>query len=75
MSALAMQRVVVRMLFDADFARRVYEDPSKSLATEDLSDEERAFLVAPDRRAYGTDEHRASRALSALFEEFPVTSA
>ena len=67
MSALTMQRVVVRMLFDPDFATKVYEDPMVALASEDLSDAERRLLIEPDPRAYRTDEHRASRAQTALF--------
>jgi hypothetical protein len=63
------------MLFDPEFREDVYADPSGRLAGQGLTEAEKGFVVRPDRRAYGTDTHRASRALSALIEEYPVTSA
>lgn len=79
MSHAALQRVVVRMLYDAPFVAAVYADPSAAagapLATEDLTEAERAWLVSPDRRAYLADPLRRSRSLHALIEEFPVSAA
>jgi hypothetical protein len=70
-----MQRVVVRMLFDAAFRDCVYTDAAVALRDLDLTLEERQWLVTPDPRAYGTDVYRQSRALSGLLEEYPVAGA
>jgi hypothetical protein len=74
-SATVMQRVVVRMLFDAAFRDCVYADAAVVLHDLDLTPEERQWLVTPDPRAYGTDAYRRSRALSGLLEEYPVAGA
>jgi hypothetical protein len=74
-SAIALQRVVVRMLFDPIFRDRVYASPAGVLADVDLTPEERQWLVTPDPRAYGVDVHRRSRALTGLLEEYPVAGA
>jgi hypothetical protein len=74
-SAITLQRVVVRMLFDPIFRDRVYADPIVVLADVDLTSEERQWLVTPDARAYGVDVHRRSRALTGLLEEYPVAGA
>jgi hypothetical protein len=74
-SAALLQRVVVRMLFDPAFCDRVYADPVAALLDVELTSEERQWLVAPDRRAYGVDVHRRSRALTGLLEEYPVCGA
>lgn len=70
-----MQRVVVRMLFDAAFRDRVYADATVALHDLELTPEEHQWLVTPDPRAYGTDAYRQSRALSGLLEEYPVAGA
>lgn len=75
MSAIALQRVVVRMLYDPAFRQRVYANPERALRDVPLTDEERQWLVTPEPRAYGADAHRGSRALTALLEEFPVSGA
>ncbi len=75
MSYTALQRVVVRMLFDPPFIARVYADPERALTGVDLSPAERRWLVTPDRRAYGVDVYRRSRALAELLREFPVSAA
>ena len=75
MSATALQRVVVRMLFDPTFRDRVYADPMMVLSDVDLTPEERQWLITPDARAYGVDVHRRSRALAGLLEEYPVAGA
>jgi hypothetical protein len=74
-SAIALQRVVVRMLFDPTFRDRVYADPMMVLSDVDLTPEERQWLITPDARAYGVDVHRRSRALAGLLEEYPVAGA
>ena len=75
MGHAALQRVVVRMLFDAAFADRVYADPEASLSEIALTAVERGWLVGPDRRAYGVDPLRRHRSLQALLEEHPVSAA
>jgi hypothetical protein len=74
MSHLACQRAVVRMLYDPEFQRAVYADPAAVLAGLDLSADERAWLVRPDPRAWGTDPYRRSRALRGLLEEYPTSA-
>ena len=73
MSYVATQRVIVRMLFDPEFRRAVYEAPDAALADIDLTAAEHTALVRPDPLAYGTDPFRRSRALQGLFEEYPVS--
>jgi hypothetical protein len=74
-SAVALQRVAVRMLFDAAFADAVYRDADAALAGLSLTADERAWLRRPDRRAWGVDPMRRWRALTGLLEEYPVTGA
>lgn len=75
MTAVTMQRVVVRMMFDAAFRDRVYADAETALQGLELTPDECRWLTAPDSRAYGTDTYRCSRALTGLLEEYPVTGA
>ena len=69
-SVAAVQRAMVRMLFDAGFASGVYDGP-----VEALTEPERALLLTIDRRAWSTDQYRRSRGVQALLEEYPVTGA
>ena len=71
----ALQRVAVRMFYDPSFVDRVYADPRAATADCELDDRERAWLVRPDRRAWGVDPLRAARSLTTLVEEFPVATA
>ena len=75
MSHAALQRVLVRMLYDPALVRAVYRDAEAALAGVDLSPAERTWLTAADPRAYGTDPWRRARSLKALLEEFPVSAA
>jgi hypothetical protein len=75
MSATSLYRVMVRMLFDPDFARAVYAEGDAALVGVALTAEEHGWLVAGDRRAYRTDTMRRARALAGLMEEFPTASA
>ncbi len=75
MSAEALQRVVVRMLFDARLVDQVYADPVAALPEVDLTDAERAWLRAPDVRRWRADPLRRTRALEALLHEYPVATA
>jgi hypothetical protein len=75
MTAVTLQRVVVRMMFDAAFRDRVYANAGTALQGLDLTPDERRWLIAPDPLAYGTDTYRCSRALTGLLEEYPVAGA
>lgn len=70
-----LQRVVVRMLFDAGFRDRVYADPEAALHNVPLTAAERQWVITPPSQAYGADPYRQSRALSGLLEEYPVAGA
>ena len=75
MSTQALQRVIVRMLFDPAFCAQVYANASAVLQGIDLTAEERHWLVMPPLPAYGADTHRRSRALTGLLEEYPVAGS
>ncbi len=75
MSARALQRVVVRMLYDAGFVRDVYRDADAALAGVPLTAVERGWLLAEDRRAWSIDPLRRARGLEALLEEYPAATA
>lgn len=75
MSHVALQRVAMRMLWDPEFAARVYATPQVALAGDDLSGHEIEWLTRPDRRAWATDPARRARTLQALLEEFPGSGA
>ena len=69
MSHVALQHVIVRMLYDPPFVDRVYDDPKAATHDCDLTDDERTWLVAADRRAWGIDPLRRTRSLAGLIEE------
>ena len=74
-TAKALQRVVVRMLYDPAFVDSVYADAESALVGVSLTGEERTWLVAPDRRRWRADPLRRTRGLGALLEEYPVAGA
>lgn len=69
--SVALQRVIVRMLYDPAFVEKIYT----GAPLPELDPRSRALLLAVDRRAWGTDPLRRSRTLTALLEEFPVSAA
>jgi hypothetical protein len=73
MSYHHLQRVVVRMLFDPTLVAQIFADPATALGHEDLTEQEKRWLVEVDRRAYAVDPLRRTRTLTALIEEFPVS--
>lgn len=75
MSHIALQRVMVRMLYDPRFASRVLRDPENELPGEGLTAEERGWLLRPDPRAWRTDPERPLRSLTALLQEYPASAA
>lgn len=74
MSHHTLQKLVVRLLFDAHFVARFYDQPEQTLAEFDLTTAERAQLLAVDRRAWGYDELRQRRTLRTLVEEFKIST-
>lgn len=75
MSATALQRVIVRMMFDPDFATAVYRNARHAIKTDEVTDEECTWLTQCDQRAYATDPHFAGRALHGLMGEYLVSGA
>jgi hypothetical protein len=71
---VAVQRVVVRLLFDPVFVAAVYEDPKRALDGLDLDPALTAQLLRNDRRLWNADRLRRSRALKILLDEFKVAS-
>jgi hypothetical protein len=75
MSSIALQRVIVRMLFDPKFTARVYENPILTLDEVELTDRERTWLIEVDPRAWRIDGARSHRALEGLLRRYPVSVA
>jgi len=59
------------MSFDPALVAKVYEGEPVA----GLDEAGRTMLTKPDRRAWGTDPYRRTRALTALLEEFPASAA
>lgn len=74
MSHHALQKLVVRMLFDEAFAAEVYADPETALGGEGLTGIERRQLLAVDRRAWRYDALRRKRTLRTLAEEYKIST-
>jgi hypothetical protein len=68
MSARALQEIVVCAHFGCGFVDAM-------LATDDVTDAERAAFRAVDPRAFRCDAERQHRAIAAVLEELPVTIA
>ncbi len=60
---VAMQRTVVRMLFDPAFVDAVYDSAGEALKGLDLAPELVAQLLGQDRRLWNADRLRRARAL------------
>lgn len=74
MSHHTLQRLVVRMLFDEAFVAAIHADADQALAGADLTEAERAQLLAVDRRAWRHDALRGRRTLRTLAEEFKIST-
>src|SRR5438105_2578944 len=74
MSYHALQRLVVRLLFDDELVAALYSNPDSVLVDLDLSHSERAQLLAVDRRVWRYDPLRRRRTLRTLVEEFKVST-
>ena len=71
----ALQRVVVRMIYDPVFARSVSADARRALKDVSLSEAEVSWLKEVDPRAFATDVHRVDRTLKAMIDEYPRSTA
>lgn len=74
MSHHTLQKLVVRMLWDEAFVAAVHTAPEQVLKGLELTDAERAQLLAVDRRAWRHDALRRKRTLRTLAEEFKVST-
>lgn len=72
---VALQRIVVRMLFDPGLVESLYRDPAPILTPLGISERLQAQLIANDRRLWQADRLRRRRALNVLMEEFKVSTA
>ena len=72
MSAQALQKMLIRVLFDPTLLNQLKSNPNTVMGIAELTRDELADLLAQDPRAYQTDPHRSSRHLQALIEEYPV---
>ena len=75
MSHVALQRVMVRMLYDPEFTTRVLGDPLRALAGVALTADERGWLLRPDRRAWSVDPERPARSLGSLLQRYATSAA
>lgn len=62
------------MLFDEAFVTTVHATPEQTLASLDLTEDERAQLMSIDRRAWRHDTLRRKRTLRTLVEEFKIST-
>ncbi len=74
MSHHTLQKLVVRMLYDDAFTAAVHAAPDETLKGLELTEAERAQLIAVDRRAWRHDALRRKRTLCTLAEEFKVST-
>jgi len=75
MSHVALQRVMVRMLYDPEFTAKVLAGDERALDGAPLSAEERAWLREPDPRAWRVDPERPTRSLGVLLQQYPASVA
>ncbi|MBI5496206.1 MAG: hypothetical protein HY904_14380 [Deltaproteobacteria bacterium] len=75
MTAAALQRVVVRCLFDPALHDAIRADGDRALAGVPLSADERRWITAADGRALRADPLRRRSALKSLMEEYRTASA
>lgn len=71
---VALQRLVVRLLFDPTFVERVYANPVTALEGLELDPVLLRQLLQNDKRLWNADRLRRSRSLKILLEEFKVAA-
>jgi hypothetical protein len=74
MSHHALQKLLVRMLFDEELVEKIYAAPERELADLDLTEAERNQIISVDRRAWRSDALRRRRTLRALAEEYKIST-
>ena len=74
MSYHALQKLLVRMLFDEELVEKIYAAPERELAGLNLTEAERNQLIGVDLRAWRSDPLRRRRTLRALVEEFKIST-
>jgi hypothetical protein len=74
MSHHALQKLMVRLLFDKAFVAQLYSTPDEALAGAELTSAEREQLLRVDRRAWGHDPLLCRRTLRTLVEEFKIST-
>jgi len=72
---VALQRLVVRLLFDPELVTSYNANPEQVAGGLNLPEGSQQWLLSIDPRAWGIDTMRRSRTLTALLEEFPATAA
>ncbi len=70
----ALNRVIVRMLFDPTLVEQVYTNPESVLEPLGIPQELQQSLLDTDQRAWGIDQDRRKRSLHSLMGEFPCSS-
>jgi hypothetical protein len=75
MSHHALQRALVVALHDPAFVAEMHADPEAALGPFGLEPDERAQLLAVDRRAFAVDRLRPRRVLKAIVEELKASMA
>ena len=75
MSHRALQRIVVRMLYDSAFADTATSKAEGWFRMEQLTPTELRWLRASESRAWTLDPMRRTRTLAALLDEYPVSLA
>ncbi len=75
MSHHDLQRALVVALHDPAFVAAMHSDPDTALAPFRLAPDERAQLLAVDRRAFAVDRLRPRRVLKAIVEELRASMA
>ncbi len=71
MNPRAIQRAIVRMMYDPAFVAAIHG----ARAVPGLAEPERALLRQVDRRAFTTDRFRRARAVQAIVDEYPASAA
>ena len=74
MSTVALQRFIVRLMFDASLARRLQEQPRQAMKGVALTELEQQWLLASDMRGYRSDPLFAPRLLHAVVGECAVST-
>jgi hypothetical protein len=70
----ALNRVIVRMLFDPTLVEQIYAAPKSVLDPLGIPQDLQQNLLETDKRAWGVDHERRKRSLHSLMGEFPCST-